>query len=149
MNLVIDASVFVAAARAPEVHHADSVLFLQQAEKEGANFFCPTLVLAECSAAVARQTSDSSLTERTVASIERLPHLYLVDLDSALAHQAADIAKTQRLRGADAVYAATAQVAGATLLTWDAEMLERGAKVVQTTTPARWLEQNNSAQEKE
>jgi predicted nucleic acid-binding protein len=39
------------------------------------------------------------------------------------------------LRGADAIYAATAALTGTMLITWDSELLERAAG----TTPADWL----------
>lgn len=47
MNCTIDASVFVAAARAPEAHHAASLEFLRLVEGQTGNLFCPTLVLDE------------------------------------------------------------------------------------------------------
>lgn len=55
MNCTIDASVFVAAARAEESQHGVSLAFLSQAEQHKWNIFCPVLVLPECSAAI-RQT---------------------------------------------------------------------------------------------
>lgn len=140
MNYTIDASIFVAAAHAPEVHHTASLEFLRQVEEQTANLFCPTLVLAECSAAIARQTDRPILAERTVLLIERLPNLLLVPLDIPLARRAAQIAIAQRLRGADAVYVAVAEVFNAALITWDAEMLQRGSAVVPTLTPTEWVE---------
>lgn len=70
--------------------------------------------------------------------------LRLVPFDTPLAEHAARIAIEHRLRGADAVYTAVAQLFGATLITWDGEMLERGGKIVPTMTPAQWLEQNQA-----
>ncbi len=99
MKYTIDASVFVAAARAPDVHHATSLKFLRQVEELTANLFCPTLVLAECSAAITRQTDSPILAERTVVLIERLPRLLLVPLDISLARRAAQIAIANRLKG--------------------------------------------------
>lgn len=141
MNYTIDASVFVAAARAPDVHHATSLQFLRQVEEQTANLFCPTLVLAECSAAIARQTDSPILAERTVVLIERLPRLLLVPLDVSLARRAAQIAMAYRLRGADAVYAAVAGAFNATLITWNTEMLQRSSAAVPTMIPLQWSEQ--------
>jgi len=53
MNLTIDASVFVSAARPSEKQYPQSYWFLHKVK--GAKIFCPTLVLAECGAAIARQ----------------------------------------------------------------------------------------------
>jgi predicted nucleic acid-binding protein len=66
----------------------------------------------------------------------------LVPLTEQRARQAAQIAITCRLRGADAVYVALAQELGTTLITWDAELLARGALAVPTMTPTDWLAAN-------
>lgn len=144
MNCTIDASVFVAAARAPEAHHAASLEFLRLVEEQTGNLFCPTLVLAECSAAIARQTNRPILAERTVTLIERFPNLLLAPLDISLARRAAQIAMTHRLRGADSVYVAVAETFNATLITWDGEMLQRSPAVVPTLTPMEWVEQQRA-----
>jgi predicted nucleic acid-binding protein len=140
MNYTIDASVLVAAAHAPDVHHATSLEFLRLLGEQGVNLFCPTLVLAECSAAIARQTDRPILADRAVALIERLPKLLLIPLDISLARRAAQIAISHRLRGADSVYVAVAEEFGATLVTWDAEMLQRGSAAVPTLTPSAWVD---------
>ena len=49
------------------------------------------------------------------------------------------IGTAYRLRGADAVYIALAVEFGATVITWDAEMLTRGAGAVSVLTPSDWL----------
>lgn len=147
MNFTIDASIFVATARVPEAHHAASIEFLRQVEGQAVRLFCPTLVLAECAAAIARQTDKPILAEKIVVLIEHLPNLLLVPLDASLAHGAAQIAITQRLRGADAIYAAVAETFDATLITWDAEMLQRGSTVVSTLTPTDWLKQQRADQQ--
>ena len=144
MNYTIDASVFVAAARAPDAHHAASLEFLRQIEEQTGNLFCPTLVLAECSAAIARQTDRPILAERTVALVERFPNLLLVPLDIPLARRAAQSAMTYRLRGADSIYVAVAEAFNTTLITWDAEMLQRSPAVVAALTPTEWMEQQRA-----
>ena len=140
MNYVIDASVFVAAARTAETHYAVSVEFLRQAQEQNTVIVCPTLILAECSAAIARPTGNPALAEALVALIENFHGLNLATLTTPLARQAATIAATHLLRGADSVYVAVAQEFEATLITWDDEMLNRGASVVSTMTPSMWLD---------
>lgn len=63
----------------------------------------------------------------------------LVTLSIPLAERAAQIAAVQRLRGADSVYVAVAEEFATTLITWDSEMLQRGAALVTTMTPDDWL----------
>jgi predicted nucleic acid-binding protein len=101
MNCTIDASIFVAAARSVEPNHIPSRSFLQKVQSS--HVYCPTLALAECAAAIARPTGDSSLAEELVAIVEDFPGINLVSLDLPLAHRAAQIAVSYRLRGADAV----------------------------------------------
>ena len=120
MNFTIDASVFVAAVRLQEQHYAISREFLQQAQLRGVNVFCPTLVLPECAAAVARPTGDSALADELVALVEGFSRLHLIALEPLLARRAAQIAIAHRLRGADATYVAVAEAFEATLITWDA-----------------------------
>jgi predicted nucleic acid-binding protein len=72
-------------------------------------------------------------------SVLELPGIVLhdIDLDAALA--AAGLASDLRLRAADAVYAATALIAGTTLVTLDAELATRAGAVVPICAPDDWL----------
>jgi len=135
MSYTIDASVFVSAAFSKEIHHQESLSFLSAVRKQGEDVFCPTLVLAECASAIARQTDSPVLTERTVALIRSFPRLILVSLDLFLAESVVRVAIDYRLRGADAVYAAVAQKFNAVLITWDKEMYERSSSLVKTMMP--------------
>ncbi len=146
MNCTIDASVFVSAVRLEEDHYTVSREFLRQAQKEAVTVLCPTLVLPECAAAIARPTGDSTLAEELVVLIENYPGLRLVNIDPPLARRAAQIATTYRLRGADSIYVAVAETFNATLITWDAEMQQRGSAVVQTLTPTEWNKRQATAQ---
>ncbi len=140
MNLTGDASVFVAASRADEVHHQTSRQFLQQIQAQRCDLYCPTLVLPECAAAIARPTADARLAEELVLLIQVLPGLHLVPLHVTLAQHASQVARDHRLRGADSVYVSVAGIFDSKLVAWDAELLERGANVVTTMTPQEWLE---------
>jgi predicted nucleic acid-binding protein len=139
MNLTIDASVFVAASRADEVHYRASRQFLGQIRSQRCNLYCPTLVLPECAAAIARPTSDARLAEELVSLIETFPGLQLVPLDLPLAHLAAQIARDHHFRGADSVYVSVARTFDSELIAWDTEMLARSADAVAAMTPLEWL----------
>jgi predicted nucleic acid-binding protein len=146
MTLTIDASVFVAAARQEEAHYASSRQFLQQVKAQGLIVFCPTLVFPERAAAIVRPTGETALGEELVALITDFLKLRLVNLDLLLAHQAVQVATHHRLRGADSIYVAVAKAANATLITWDDEMLERGAAVVTTLTSLQWMAEHETAE---
>lgn len=89
-----------------------------------------------------RPTGSSLLTQRATVSAQTLPGIRFVSLTSARAEEAARVAASYRLRGADAVYVAVAQEFGTMLITWDAEMLTRGARAVAGLTPSDWLAAN-------
>jgi len=137
MRCTIDASVFVASARSDEPGYLISRNFLRKAQS--LEVYCPTLALAECVAAIARQTGDPSLAEELAVMIEDFPCINLIPLDLALARKAAQIAITHKLRGADAVYVAVAEAFDTTLISWDQEMLSRSASAVTTMTPESWI----------
>ena len=100
--------------------------------------YCPTLALAECAAAIARQTDDPYLARELVSMIEDFPGIKLISLDLSLARRAAQIAVEHRLRGADAAYVAVADAFDAALISWDQEMLKRCPAAVATMTPEGW-----------
>jgi predicted nucleic acid-binding protein len=136
VKCTIDASVFVASARYDEPGYLISREFLREAQAY--EIYCPSLVLAECAAAIARQTDDPSLAEELVCIIEDFPGINLISLDLPLARKASTIALRNRLRGADAVYAAVAVVFDAILISWDQEMLKRCPQTVKTISPDQW-----------
>jgi predicted nucleic acid-binding protein len=140
--LTIDANVFVSARVRTDVHHFDSDQFLKRIVQAAVSSFCPTLVIPETAAAIARPTGDAGLAHTAVLQIESFPYLSLVGLTQTRARQAAEIAIVQRLRGADAVYVATAQEFGTILVSWDTEILTRGTAVVLAMTPTAWLAAN-------
>jgi len=130
VKCTIDASVFVASVRYDEPGYLISREFLREAQAY--EIYCPAPVLTECAAAIARQTDDPSLAEELVCIIEDFPAINLISLDHSLARKASKIALMNRLRGADAVYAAVAVVFDAVLISWDQEMLKRCPQTVKT-----------------
>ena len=140
--LMIDANVFISSASVTEAQHQASRMFLGHVSVLSAPLYCPIILLAEVAAGIVRPTGDAGFANRTIRSILSLPNLILVQLDELRADLAADAAITCRLRGADAVYVAVAQEHGTTLVTWDQELLTRGAAAVAVMTPSGWLTAN-------
>jgi predicted nucleic acid-binding protein len=87
MRWTIDASVFVSSARSDESSYLISRNFLRSVQS--LEVYCPTLALAECAAAIARQTGNPSLAEELVAILEDFPGMNLIPLDLTLARKAA------------------------------------------------------------
>jgi predicted nucleic acid-binding protein len=137
--LTIDSSVFVSAARPSEPSNAESLAFLAWVRAERPRLFLPTLALVEVAAALSRAGNAASLAQQYALAIGQLPNLVLVPLDDGLARQSAALGAQHGLRGADAVFLASAAVFAAELVTLDREQLKRGALVVQTMSPAAFM----------
>ena len=140
----IDASVHVSALNQAEVDSQASRAFLTMVQQEQIPLFCPTLLLVEVAAAVAGAVGDAWRAAALAASLRGWSNQLLVPLDEILAEQAAVLAATARLRGADAVYAAVAQHYGATLVTLDRRQLERLSPVLRTARPADIISQREA-----
>jgi predicted nucleic acid-binding protein len=135
----IDASVHVSAVNPTEADSADSQAFLAWIRQHRRPMFCPTLLLIEVAAAVARAIDDSERAIALATTLRGWSGQTLVALDEALSDRAVQLAATVRLRGADAVYAAVAQQYGTILVTLDRQQLERLSPIVRTLRPAEAL----------
>jgi predicted nucleic acid-binding protein len=135
----IDASVFVNAFNPHEDGHAESLQILTAVLERGDPIIVPALLLPEMASAVARVTDDSVGALQYANATAALPHLTLVTLTPAMARQAAELASTHRLRGADAVYLAVARRYGTTLVSRDDEQRARGSAVAPCQTPEEAL----------
>ena len=138
--ITIDASVLVAAGSPDDMASQQSVQFLRAALGAGLAVHQPTLTLVEVSASIARRTNDPALARDVGLRLLQMPGLVMHPLDIEAAAEAAAIAGRAQLRGADAIYAATALRHGTTLVTLDQELLTRTAGIVDSVGPAEWLE---------
>jgi predicted nucleic acid-binding protein len=137
--ITIASSVFVSAARPSEAGNLESTTFLGWVRRARPRLFLPTLVMAEVAAALSRTGSAAGLAQQYALAIGQLPNAVLVALDEGLARQAAGLGARHTLRGADAVYLATAALFAAELVTLDREQFERGSSIVQALTPTGFL----------
>lgn len=138
-DLVLDASVLVAAIRPGEPFYAEARAALETLSRQRTNLFVPAIALPEVAAAIARGSGSASQAARDVRLVRRLPGLQVIAVDDALADLAADIAGLQRIRGCDAIYVALAQRQTADLVTLDSEQSQRAPTAVRTWTPGELL----------
>jgi len=89
--------------------HAESLAILAAIQEGGDPVIVPTLLLPEIGSAAARASDDSASALQYANATATFPHLTLVSLTSTMARQAAELAVTHRLRGANAVYLAVAR----------------------------------------
>lgn len=137
--LTIDASVFVRAASVAEDGFEESERFIRSIGSLNRPIVQPTLTRPEVAGAVRRVSRNESLAAATAESLDTLPGVIFVALDSTLAAEAADIAIRAGLRGADAVYAATARRFDAILVTLDDEQRRRLPADITACSPAEAL----------
>lgn len=138
-RFTVDASVFVNAFNPHEQGQAESLAILAAIQERGDPIIAPTLLLPEIAAAVARASDDAEAALDYANATAGLAHLTLVTLTPALARQAAELAATHRLRGADSIYVAVARRYGTTLVSRDDEQRSRGSGVVTCQTPEEAL----------
>jgi predicted nucleic acid-binding protein len=131
----IDASVHINAINPTEAGSSTSQAFLTQVNQHEIPLFCPTLLLAEVAATVARSWDNNRRAIIVATSLRRWPNQTFVPLDGILADRAIHLAATARLRGADAIYAAIAEHYGTTLVTLDRQQLERLPPVIRVLCP--------------
>jgi predicted nucleic acid-binding protein len=139
LSLTIDASVLVAAAMRDEPAHRASAEAMRLVAASGEPVHQPALTVVEVTAAAARRTGDTMFARRMGQELLAMPGLVVHELDADAALHAAALAGELRVRAADAIYAATALLCGAVLVTLDAEVVERGGAALTVMTPAAWL----------
>lgn len=137
--ITVDASIHVNALNPSETASAESKAFLEWLKQSGLPVVVPTLLLVEVAAAVARGHDDEASGIQAMQRLRNLPEHTWVPLSHSLAAQSARLAAQYHLRGADAVYAAVAQRAGATLVTTDRQQLERLDGAVSVMSPGQAL----------
>lgn len=134
--MVVDASVWVSRLVPHDVHHVTSRAWLETHVTGGGLIVGPTLLLTEVAGAISRRTGMPRLAKRAIETLLRLDSLRLVPVDGELALAAARMAGDLSLRGADAVYVATAHHVNMPLVTWDVDQRERAARIITVLTPS-------------
>lgn len=138
MTLTLDANIWIAAYDPKDHFHAPSVSFLRAVTARQLPLYGPAFVLLETSCALARRAHDTAVGRTALARLSVHPLLILQPLNEVLLTYAARLGNQLLLRGADALYAATADLTNAQLVSWDRELVERANAV----TPSEWLQVN-------
>ncbi len=123
MTAVLDASVFVSAVSPHEVHHGEA-LRLMATVPDDVPYVVPAVFRVEVVAALARRGATDAHLDAVDARI-RGPRFALAGLDHALVDLATALARSARLRGYDALYAAVALQRRLPLLNLDRELADR------------------------
>jgi predicted nucleic acid-binding protein len=134
----VDANVWSASFDTTDVFHTRSVAFLRTAASRNVRLAGPAFVLVEVACVVARRFRDPRTGMQAVSQMVARGLIQVVPLNEALLTLAAQLGTQQFLRGADALYAASAQLTGDVLVSWDNELIRRAGAL----TPTDWLAAN-------
>jgi predicted nucleic acid-binding protein len=118
-----------------DLNHADGLDWWQKYVGRGGLILAPEILLVEVSAAVGRRTQQPQLAAQAVLFLQGATGLQLVTVDTALVLDAADLAGRLRIRGADAIYVATAHQKALPLVSWDHDQLERATALTRAFLP--------------
>jgi predicted nucleic acid-binding protein len=104
-EVVLDASVFVAAISPNEIHHTAADALYRRHPQDRA-FWVPGLFRVEVLAALARRQEPDALLD-TVDVLVTGPRFHSVAIDAALITSAAEVARAAKVRAYDAIYGGT------------------------------------------
>jgi predicted nucleic acid-binding protein len=134
-DLTVDASVWVAAADRRDAFHQESRDLLSVAMVEGVKIVIPAFAAVDVACALARKLRSAARGRQLASDILSSSPVYEIPVNRSLLAAALQVGTGAPLRGADALYAATAQLAGTQLISWDNELVQRASAI----TPTDWL----------
>lgn len=136
MNAVaVDASVWIAAQDSADPFCKASRLFFNHAVVTGVLVHVPAFARVEVACALARKLRNSLQGERLTNLLFKSASAKEHPVNTALLTKALSHGTARFLRGADAMYSATAEIIGCGLISWDKEHLQRAGAL----TPEAWL----------
>jgi predicted nucleic acid-binding protein len=136
--LTLDANIWVAAFDPRDRFHQQSVAFLRAVALKRLRLHGPAFTALEVACALARRAGDPAVGSVAHDRLRRHPALRLHPMDDRCLATAHALGVRQLLRGADALYAATAKLFHAPLVSWDDELVHRA----EASTPSTWLTDN-------
>jgi predicted nucleic acid-binding protein len=132
--LVVDASVWVAAADRSDRFWESSRSFLTEAASQNIAVFVPAIAEVEVACALARRLRDTDAGRRMGAEMIRSLASEVHATDTVTIKGAVAVGTELFLRAGDALYAGLADRVGGQLISWDEELVSRANAV----TPEMW-----------
>lgn len=133
--VVVDASVWIAAQDQSDSFCHCSRDFFDHLLTSGVAVHVPAFARVEVACALARKLRKPSDAEQLALLLFEAVGAKEHPVNAALLAKAISLGTTRFLRGADALYSATAEVVACTLVSWDNEHLRRAGAM----TPEKWL----------
>lgn len=124
MNLTIDSSVFVSALHKDEKYSDLCLKLLKKVDHGEHRVIISMTVLIEIVAAIKRRTGSAVLAKKAQNFILQIKNLSFVDLNYDRTLEIIDFVIESKLRGMDAIVAATAKEFECSLVTLDQEIID-------------------------
>lgn len=137
-GLVVDASVWVAAADATDRHSDASRDFLSVVTGRAVALAIPDFAELEVACALSRRLRDGERGQALAHLMVESPLVTSYPMHASLLRRAIETGTQRLLRGGDAIYAALAEETEGELISWDEELIRRAG----ATTPTAWLDCN-------
>lgn len=129
-EITIDSSVIVASLLEKEKDHTKALNLWKEVIVGNVAAIMPYTVLVEVVAAIKRRTGQRDLAEKVKDELLSIESVNFAIMDPEAALEAADIAIETGVRGMDAVVIQTAKEYNTTLISLDAEMVEKASKKI-------------------
>jgi len=129
-SVTIDSSVIISSLLPNEKQHEEACQIWGKVLSGETPSVMPFSVLVEVVAAIRRRTGSELLAVEVQKTLENIPALSFVMLDSRVAAKACRIATKTGLRGMDALVVQVAKEYKSELITFDNEMLQKAALVL-------------------
>jgi predicted nucleic acid-binding protein len=136
--VAVDASVWVAAQDPTDPLSASSRAFFSHALARGVVMHVPAFALVEVASVLSRKLRDGARGQRLANLIFNTTATKQHPLNAAMLTKALSIGSSKFLRGADALYSATAEIIGCELISWDNEHIQRTGAL----SPDTWVMAN-------
>lgn len=133
--MIIDANVWVSAFIRYDTFHEVCRSWLRAQFARGRLLTVPMLGVAEVAGAVARIDNSTRRGLQIANWLLTSPRVRVISMHDELAGRAIGMAAGYQLRGADAIYVATAEELGLPLVTLDRELHERASSIVRVVRP--------------
>ena len=140
MNLTFDSNIWIGAYDAYDPQQPVYLEVLKRIiSSNGIMMYSPLLMEVEVLGSIARKTRNYAKINDAQKRMRSISRQIWIPLDNWLATEAARCATSFYLRGADAVYVATALSNNATLVTFDQEIIDRASSALPVLKPDEWL----------
>jgi predicted nucleic acid-binding protein len=122
---VVDSSVWIARLLPQDRFHQPVRAWMAARRAVNTMLISPALLLSEVAGAISQHTGDFQLANQTLAILQRLPGLRLIEMEHCLMEESARLASLLGLSGTGSIYVAAAEYLSLPLCTVNEDLAHR------------------------